>query len=81
MKSSIEFLCRFLQSLLDCRCCLLPLLVCALALATSYITGLFICRYEMRHVGFDLLVVTSGIVVHIYLHEAVKRLRGLRRRR
>jgi len=55
-------------------CCFVPLGNAFISLMVSFSIGYFICGFDIPHVGFDLAVVTSGIVTHINLHEAFKRL-------
>ena len=66
------------KKLSKCQCCLVPLGIASASIGMSFFIGLFLCGFDLQHVSFDLAVVTSGIVTHINLHAAYRRLRVLR---
>lgn len=46
-----------------------------MAIAASYCVGSHLCGFDTKHVSFDLVVVTSGIITHFSIHETLKRIR------
>lgn len=70
---------KLLRFLFPFRCLLAPIGIACCALGVCYLVGFHLCKFDFRHVTFDIVVVTSGIVTHINLHEAYKLYRIRRR--
>ncbi len=63
------------------RCCFAPLGVAASAIVACYVFGARVCNIASGHVGFDLVVAVTAVVIHLSLHEFLKRLHFCNRRK
>jgi hypothetical protein len=57
------------------RCCLTPFGVAASAISTCYLFGTFVFGIPAGHMGLELFLAITAVVVHLCLHETILRLR------